>query len=179
MVRNWVGSHRFPGKLSNTTGIGNVTFTPNPGFSGVTTFTYKLGNLFNTNIETTTVTVIGDDLEPEEEFPHVFSTLKRLRSHSTTISHFNSEFSDWHCTQSWSAWVAISQPATRWEYGDLTANNVLTYTPKQHFHGDDEFVLRYCLPNGHCYSSKIRIEVWNGRFGALLIAPRTVFGQVT
>ncbi|MEZ4925350.1 MAG: Ig-like domain-containing protein [Saprospiraceae bacterium] len=160
MVRNWLVPTDFPGKLSNTTGIGNVTFTPNPGFSGVATFTYKLGNLFNTNIETATVTVIVDDLEPEEEFPHVFSTPEETAltlnyNFPFPIQNLAIDIAPNHGVLELQS--ANQQPGGNTQ--DLTANFVLTYIPKQHFHGDDEFVLRYCLPNGHCYSSKIRIEV--------------------
>ncbi|MBK8558243.1 MAG: hypothetical protein IPL65_22045 [Lewinellaceae bacterium] len=66
-VKGWVVPSNFPGTISGTTGGGNVTFTPNPGFSGVATFYYKIGNLFIPNLETGTVNIIVGNQEPSRE----------------------------------------------------------------------------------------------------------------
>jgi len=161
-VRNWTTPNNFPGTLSNTNGSGNVTFTPNSGFSGVVTFTYKIGNSSAPSLEMATVTVIVDNLAlPENLFPYKLSTPKE----TPMVLHYEIPYTDFDFT-------VLDEP----DHGDLeyfpgftthtingqsfSGNNLIIVTPEAAYTGYDNFTLLYCAPNGgECVATKIEMDV--------------------
>jgi hypothetical protein len=161
LVRHWSVPANFPGTISGNSGSGNVTFTPNNDFSGVATFSYKLGNSSATALETATVTVVVDDLGlPPIHFPYRMMTPKE----TPFVVHYEVPYQDFD-------FILVNMPL----HGDLelfpgittqvingqsvTGNNLVVYTPDAGFEGEDGFALAYCAPNGACSSTRVELDV--------------------
>lgn len=161
LVRHWTLPANFPGTLTNTNGTGNVTFTPNAGFTGVATFTYKIGNSSATALETATVTIVVDNLSlPEGSFPYVLNTPVE----TPLVLHYEIPYENF-------SFVIAQNPqhgavayypgfSTQTVNGQtVSGNNLVVYTPEEDYVGAEDFSLLYCAPNGECVFDKIILEV--------------------
>ncbi len=160
LVRSWSTPINFPGTLSNTNGAGSVTFTPNTGFLGIATFTYKIGNSSAPALEIATVMVVVDNLAPPTTFPYHLSTPKE----TPFVQRYEIPFSNFSFT-------IVQMP----KHGDMesfpgftvqningqavSGNNLVVYTPEADYTGPDDYALLYCAPNGTCSTVKINIDV--------------------
>ncbi|MCK6694862.1 MAG: Ig-like domain-containing protein [Thermoanaerobaculia bacterium] len=162
LVKSWVVPNNFPGSISGTTGNGNVTFTPNPNFTGVATFQYKIGNMFVPDLEIATVRVVVGNMNPSAGLFEMTTP----RSTPFVIEYdipFNG-FS-FHITDQPDHGTCAFYPG----YNTLTlngqtvsGNNLLVYTPDGNYVGSDEFEMDYCVTaNGQCQSVKITMDVVN------------------
>lgn len=162
LVKSWVVPPNFPGSISNTNGSGNVTFTPNPGFSGVATFSYKIGNMFVPDLEIATVEVVVGNLPPSKASFELATPKESPMVINYAIPFTGFDFD------------VIDQP----DHGDLdfypgfttqTINgqpvsgyNLLIYSPDTGFTGSDQFEVNYCVAsNGQCQPAKITVDVIN------------------
>jgi Bacterial Ig domain len=159
-VRGWIVPPNFPGTISGTTGLGNVTFTPNANFTGVATFYYKLGNIFSNEIEVGTVNVVVSNLNPSLD-------LFELTTPVATPLVVNYDFPLHNYT-----WTVVDAPdngsiqyfpgnTTQTINGQsVTGKNLLVYEPNANFQGVDEMEIRYCVTgNGQCKSLKVAVNV--------------------
>lgn len=160
LVRSWSTPSNFPGTLTNTNGAGSVTFTPNAGFAGVATFTYKIGNSSAPALETATVEVVVDNLEPPIVFPYRFSTPKEtpfVQRYPIPFVNFTFtiiEVPD-HGTLEYFPGFSVQNINGQ----SVSGNNLVVYTPEADFTGADDYALLYCAPNGACSTVKINIDV--------------------
>jgi Bacterial Ig domain/Secretion system C-terminal sorting domain len=159
-VRGWIVPPNFPGTISGTTGLGNVTFTPNSNFSGVATFYYKLGNIFANEIEVGTVNVVVSNLNPSMDIFELTTPL-------ATPLVINYDFPPHNY-----AWTVVDAPdhgSVQYYPGNTTQNingqsvtgkNLLVYEPNANFQGVDEMEVRYCVTsNGQCKTFKVTVNV--------------------
>ena len=160
LVRSWVPPSNFPGTLTNTNGAGSVTFTPNAGFSGVAAFTYKIGNSSAPALETATVEVVVDNLNPPIVFPYRLSTPKEtpfVQRYAIPFINFSFTIIDppKHGTlQSFPGFTVQNINGQ-----SVSGNNLVVYTPEAGYTGADDYALMYCAPNGACSTVKINIDV--------------------
>ncbi|MCC6461756.1 MAG: cadherin-like domain-containing protein [Saprospiraceae bacterium] len=160
LVKGWVVPPNFPGTLSNTSGSGNVTFTPNPNFSGVATFYYKIGNMFVPDLELAPVNVlVGNqnpsagsfDLTTPKSTPLVINYRIPFTGFNFSVldppGHGTTAFYPGYTTQ-----TINGQP--------VSGYNLLIYTPNTNYTGVDEFEINYCVAaNGQCQAVKVVVSV--------------------
>ncbi len=160
LVRSWSTPTNFPGTLTNTNGAGSVTFTPNAGFTGVATFSYKIGNSSAPALETATVEVVVDNLAPPTVFPYRFSTPKE----TPFVQRYPIPFVNFSFTiiQAPKHGALESFPGFTVQNINgqtVSGNNLVVYTPEADYTGEDDYALLYCAPNGNCSTVKIYIDV--------------------
>lgn len=160
LVKSWVTPAGFPGTLSNTTGGGNVTFTPNSNFTGVATFNYRIGNQYIPNLEMATVNVVVGNLPP------VYPTFELTTPNSTPfvinyrIPFTGFEFSilDAPDHGSCSYFPGFSTHTINGQ--SVSGYNLMIYYPSTGYTGTDEFELNYCVTtNGQCQDVKIIMNI--------------------
>src|SRR5207253_2806149 len=129
------------GTSSNT-----VTYTPNPGFSGTDSFTYKAtdGQGVSSNIATVTITVSAPQNLPTADNLNIQTNAGDCKVISLT-SHYPSTLPD--VLKSSFLHVALPILATG------TSSNTVTYTPNPRFSGTDSFT--YKATDGQGVSSNI------------------------
>lgn len=158
LVRGWNIPNNLPGSVSNTTGTGNVTFTPANNFTGVATFYYRLGNPY-TDLEIGKVNVVVGNLAPTlgtyglatpAETPVVIN-------YKLPFIGFNFNITDQpdHGTcvfyPGYSTHTISGQP--------ISGYNLLIYMPELGA-TSDEFEVDYCIAaTGQCHSVKVAIEI--------------------
>ncbi|MEZ4917624.1 MAG: Ig-like domain-containing protein [Saprospiraceae bacterium] len=159
-VKSWLAPSNMPGSLSNTNNGGNVTFTPDPGFKGVATFFYRIGNAFVQNIETGTVHVVVNDLAPEEPIYRLTTPISTPLVLDYPVPYTDFDFSieedpvfgDVTYYPGTSTFSALGQ--------NVTGYNLVVYTPENGFTGVDSFQLEYCInPTGACITRTIVVTV--------------------
>lgn len=162
LVKSWVTPAGLPGSISNTNGIGNVTFTPNADFTGVATFYYRIGNAQVPNLEMAAVHVIVGNLNPK------FSTFELTTPKETPfVINYRIPFTGFDFTVldepdngSCAFYPGFSTQTINGQ--NVSGYNLLVYTPHAGFTGADEFELDYCVTaNGQCQSVKIVMNVVN------------------
>ena len=147
----------FTAPLNGTiasSGAGSLTYSPNPDFNGVDTFTYRITDgLVESDAATVTITIsavndapvaVDDELTTDEDMPLAFAGAILL-SNDTDVDGDNLAIS------------AFSQPAN----GQLVDNGfgVLTYTPDLHFNGDDSFTYDVTDGRGGGATATVQITV--------------------
>ncbi|MBL7775915.1 MAG: T9SS type A sorting domain-containing protein [Saprospiraceae bacterium] len=160
LVKSWVTPSNLKGTLSNTNGSGSVTFTPTPGYTGVTTFYYKIGNMFVPDLEMAAVQMIVGDLAPStptfqlttaEETPLVIN-------YKIPFNGFNFSVTDQPEHGSISFFPGFSTQTINGQ--TFSGHNLLIYTPDANFTGQDEFEINYCVnSNNDCYLTKIAVDI--------------------
>jgi Secretion system C-terminal sorting domain/Bacterial Ig domain len=158
-VRSWLAPPGLPGTLSATSPSGQVTFTPEPGFAGVATFQYRLGNDF-TDLEIGTVRVVVENLAPAAATYQLHTPVNTplVVNYEVPFNAFN--------------FVIKNQPtrgSLRYTPGFSTQQvggtavsgyNLLIYTPNSGYIGNDVFTIDYCIQsNGNCKSVQIKVSV--------------------
>ncbi len=160
LVKSWVTPNGLPGTISGTLGNGTVTFTPNPNFTGVATFYYRLGNSQVPNLEMATVNVIVGNLNP------AYSTFDFTTPEATPFvinyqipfTGFSFDVQDQpdHGTCAFYPGFTIQTVNGQ----SVSGHNLLIYTPVNGYTGTDEFEIRYCVTaNGQCQNVKVSMNV--------------------
>lgn len=160
LVKSWVIPANLKGAISNTNGLGNVTFTPQADFSGVTTFYYKIGNMFVPDLEMAAVDIVVGNMNPSA------ATFQLTTPRETPmVVNYKIPFSGFDFS-------VLDEP----DHGDIfyypgfstqTINgqsvsgyNLLVYNPDPNFTGIDEFEINYCVTsNNQCQPVKIAMSV--------------------
>src|SRR5437588_77886 len=150
------------GKLATGTTSNTVTYTPNPGFSGTDTFTYKAtdGQGVSSNIATVTITVSAVQNNPPTADNKAVSTNAGTPVQITLTGHDPLPLPDVL------KFSVVANPT----HGNLssTTSNTVTYTPNPGFSGTDTFT--YKATDGRGVSSNIAtvtIIVSNATLGNL------------
>src|SRR5439155_230689 len=150
------------GKLATGTTSNTVTYTPNPGFSGTDTFTYKAtdGQGVSSNIATVTITVSAVQNNPPTADNKAVSTNAGTPVQITLTGHDPLPLPDVL------KFSVVANPT----HGNLssTTSNTVTYTPNPGFSGTDTFT--YKATDGQGVSSNIAtvtIIVSNATLGNL------------
>ncbi len=161
-VRSWVAPSSLPGTLSGNGPDGSVTFTPRAGFSGVATFSYRIGNNEVPDLEMATVTIVVGNLAPAAA-TYTLTTpagTPLVVNYEIPITGFtfsltaNPRFGKCEILPGFSNEVINGQL--------ISGYNLLLYTPAAGFTGVDTFDLEYCVPaNGDCQPVKIAVQVEN------------------
>src|SRR5947209_1038558 len=135
------------GKLATGTTSNTVTYTPNPGFSGTDTFTYKAtdGQGVSSNIATVTITVSAVQNNPPTADNKAVSTNAGTPVQITLTGHDPLPLPDVL------KFSVVANPT----HGNLssTTSNTVTYTPNPGFSGTDTFT--YKATDGQGVSSNI------------------------
>jgi hypothetical protein len=159
-VRNWVSPPAQQGTISNTNTGGNVTFTPAPGFSGVATFGYVLGNFYVPNIETGTVQVLVGNQDPITRTYQLSTPVAKPLAIRYAVPFANYNFTVTRSARQGTVVYYPGQTTQTIDGQSVTGYNMLIYTPNNGFTGLDSFTVMYCItPNGNCTSTKIRVAV--------------------
>src|SRR5712692_823 len=123
------------GKLATGTTPNTVTYTPNPGFSGADTFTYKTtdGQGVSSNIATVTITVNAVQNNPPTADNKTLSTIAGT---AVTITLTGTDPIPGDTLK----FSVVANPA----HGTLTnpTSNSVTYTPNTGFSGTDSFTYK-------------------------------------
>src|SRR6266702_4420844 len=150
------------GKLATGTTSNTVTYTPNPGFSGTDTFTYKAtdGQGVSSNIATVTITVSAVQNNPPTADNKAVSTNAGTPVQITLTGHDPLPLPDVL------KFSVVANPT----HGNLssTTSNTVTYTSNPGFSGTDTFT--YKATDGQGVSSNIAtvtIIVSNATLGNL------------
>lgn len=160
LVKSWVTPAGFPGTLSNTLGNGNVTFTPTPGFSGVATFFYRIGNSQIANLEMASVHVIVGDLNPAAATFDLTTPAETPFVINYQIPFIGFDFSILDAPDNGYCSFFPGFSTQNINGQSVSGYNLLLYTPENGFVGTDEFEISYCVTaNGHCKSVKVVMNV--------------------
>jgi len=161
-VKSWTAPATSVGTLNGTTPAGKVTFTPNPSFSGVATFSYKIGNNFVPDLEIATVNVVVGNLPPAQAVYNI-STPKEtpfVVNHRIPFNGF--QFTLTTAPGHGTCTIYPGYTTQTFNGQSVSGYNLVVYTPEAGFTGSDEFKLNYCIPaNGQCQSVTLRMEVVN------------------
>lgn len=161
-VKSWTTPSASAGTLSGTDAAGNVTFTPNASFSGVATFSYKIGNTFVPDLELATVNVVVGNLPPTQAV-YDMATPKEtpfVINHRVPFSgfQFNLTAPPAHGTCT----IYPGYTTQTFNGQSVSGFNLVVYTPATGFTGSDEFKLDYCIAaSGQCQSVTVRMETVN------------------
>ncbi|TNE49441.1 MAG: T9SS type A sorting domain-containing protein, partial [Bacteroidetes bacterium] len=160
LVKSWVTPANLPGNISNTNGIGNVTFTPDTGFTGVATFYYKIGNMFVPDLEIAPVEVVVGNLPPAlatytlttpQETPMVIN-------YQIPFTGFDFVITDAPDDGDLTYYPGFSTHTLNGQ--TISGYNLLIYTPDNNFVGTDQFEIDYCVQaNGQCRETKVSVDV--------------------
>ncbi len=160
LVKSWIVPSGFPGTLTNKTAGGNVTFTPTPGFTGMATFSYKIGNQFVPNIEIATVNILVSNLPPHAA-TYEMTTPKAtpfVVNYDLPFTAFN--FSVLDAPDHGTCTFYPGYSSQNINGFPVAGTNLLIYQPVAGFIGVDEFEINYCVStNGQCQSVKLVMNV--------------------
>jgi Bacterial Ig domain/Secretion system C-terminal sorting domain/Dockerin type I domain len=161
-VRSWSAPSGLPGTLSGTAPDGSVTFTPRQGFSGIATFSYRIGNDQVPDLEMATVTVVVGNLSPAAAAYELTTPIATPLVINYKIPFLGFDFS---LAEKPKFGQCQIEPgfSTRIINGQIVSgHNLLIYTPSAAFYGVDTFKVDYCIPaNGDCQSITIAVNVAN------------------
>lgn len=161
-VKSWTAPAATAGTLSGTNSAGNVTFTPNPNFSGVASFSYKIGNNFVPDLEIATVNVVVGNLPPVQGVYNM-TTAKGtpfVINHRIPFSGF--EFNLTEAPTHGTCTIYPGYTTQTLNGQSVSGYNLVIYTPAAGFTGSDEFKLNYCITaSGQCKSVTVRMETVN------------------
>ncbi|MFK7809460.1 MAG: Ig-like domain-containing protein [Saprospiraceae bacterium] len=161
----YVQSNTDPVNGTVTRSLGNITYTPNPGFEGAESFEYTVCLLGTPSCETATVYVTTSNYNPgNAEF-----TLQTAKNTPLVID-YNPEIEDWQFTGPGIIDGESDEGGTlEFFYGnsthtingqDVEGYNLLIYTPpSDEFDLTDEFEIWYCAPGGDCQTVKIYVDL--------------------
>jgi hypothetical protein len=159
-VKSWIPPAPQRGTISNTAPDGSVTFTPAAGFTGVATFTYKLGNQFVPDLETGTVHVIVSNLPPRQA-NFDLTTLKNtplVIDYAVPYTAFNFNIVDAPEHGTCNFYPGYSSQVINGQ--TISGENLLIYMPQPGYTGTDEWAAEYCL-NGQCQAVGAVMHVVN------------------
>lgn len=162
-VKSWIAPPAAQGTLSGMSGNGTVTFTPNPNFTGVATFSYKIGNLFVPDLETAQVNVVVSNLNPAQGTYNLTTPRQTplVINYAIPFIGFDFAITDAPDEGTCSFYPGFSTHTINGQ--TVSGYNLLIYTPDNGFSGTDEFEVDYCVSsNGQCKSVKIVVDVLNG-----------------
>ncbi|MBK8967424.1 MAG: T9SS type A sorting domain-containing protein [Lewinellaceae bacterium] len=162
LVKSWVVPSNFPGTISNTNGSGNVTFTPNPGFSGVATFSYKIGNMFVPDLEIAPVEVVVGNLAPSKPAFELTTPTETpmVINYAIPFTGFDFDVIDQPDHGNLDFFPGFSSQTINGQ--SVSGYNLLVYTPDNGYAGLDQFEINYCVAsNGQCQPTKITVSVIN------------------
>ena len=158
-VKSWTTPASAAGTLSGTNAAGNVTFTPNPTFGGVATFSYKIGNNFVPDLEIATVQVVVGNLPPTQAV-YDMATPKEtpfVINHRIPFSGF--EFTLTEAPAHGTCTIYPGYTTQTLNGQSVSGYNLVVYTPQAGFTGSDEFKLNYCITaSGQCQIVTVRME---------------------
>ena len=133
---------------------GEVTYTPNDGFSGTDTFAYEICEAGGTNCDTATVTItVAPEANDDTEVtPAGIPTVVDVVSNdSSSLDPTTVNTSCSTCTTPTNGTISID-PVT----GEVT------YTPDDEFMGTDTFTYEICEPGPvNCVTATVTVEVVN------------------
>ncbi len=159
-VTGWTPPIASQGTISGTNSNGTVTFTPAANFKGVATFRYRIGSLWNNNVETATAHVVVGDLAPTQ------STYGLSTPQATPlVINYQLPFIgfDFAVIQAPSHGTTAFYPGqSSFSFGNqtITGNNLLVYTPSGNYTGPDEMVINYCISGTNsCHTVKVEISI--------------------
>ena len=136
---------------------GSCTYTPDPGFIGVDTFTYQVCDT-NGACDTAVVTITVDPPPPPANVPPVAADDNANTTEETPIPiNVVANDSDPDGVLDPSTVTVTVQPAD----GVVNCNNagVCTYTPDVGFNGTDTFTYLVCDDDGACDTAVVTIDV--------------------
>jgi hypothetical protein len=130
---------------------GRLVFTPDPEWSGTTTFTYVVCDA-DGRCDDATVTVTVD---PADDTPVANDDAIVIRDGKPVVIPVVDNDDD-----------ADGDPLTvdivdQPEHGTVTVNDdgTITYTPDEGYDGDDTFTYEICDPSGNCSEATVTVEV--------------------
>lgn len=160
LVKSWVTPANFPGTISNTNGIGNVTFTPNADFTGVATFFYRIGNSNIPNLEMASVNVIVGNMNPAAASYNLTTPRETPFVINYQIPFIGFDFSVTDAPDNGYCSFFPGYTTQTINGQSISGYNLLVYTPDNDFIGTDEFEVNYCVAaNGQCRNVKIVMNV--------------------
>ncbi len=160
LVKGWVIPPNLPGTVSNTNGIGNVTFTPNPNFTGVATFYYKIGNMFVPDLEMAAVNVVVGNMNPSAGAFDLTTPKSTPLVVNYQIPFTGFGFTVIDPPDHGTCSVYPGPSSFTFNGQTVTGNNLLVYTPNTNYVGLDEFEINYCITaSGQCQNVKITMTV--------------------
>ena len=159
LVKSWVTPANLPGAISNTNGIGNVTFTPNADFSGVATFQYRIGNNMVPNLETASANVIVGNMNPSAATYNLTTPRETPFVINYQIPFIGFDFSVVDAPENGYCSFFPGFTTQTINGQSISGYNLLVYTPNPDFIGTDEFEVNYCVAaNGQCKNVKIIMD---------------------
>lgn len=160
LVKSWVTPANLPGVISNTNGIGNVTFTPNADFTGVATFSYRIGNSDIPNLEMASVNVIVGNMNPAAASYNLTTPRESPFVINYQIPFIGFDFSVTDAPDNGYCSFFPGFTTQNINGQSISGFNLLVYTPNADFIGTDEFEVNYCVAaNGMCRNVKITMNV--------------------
>jgi len=158
-VKSWTSPSASAGTISGTNAAGNVTFTPNPAFNGVASFSYKIGNAFVPDLEVTTVNVLVGNLSPSQSVFEMNTPVGTpfVVNYQIPIGSFNFTLTDTPDHGTCTIYPGYTTQVIQGE--SISGNNLIVYTPNTGFTGTDDFKVNYCVTaNGQCETVKIQVN---------------------
>ncbi len=159
-VSSWVPPAASVGTISNASNNGTVTFTPNPNFSGIATFRYRVGNQFVPDLEMATVQVYVSNQNPAEPVFDLTTPVGTpyVLNYRIPIKGFT--FSVLNGPEHGTCQVFPGYTTQNINGQSISGESLVVYTPNNNYEGADEITLRYCVnANGQCDTVKMRLQV--------------------
>jgi hypothetical protein len=159
-VTGWTPPAPNQGIISGATGLGQVTFTPSPNFKGVATFKYRIGSLYNNNVETATAYVVVGDMNPTQSTYVLTTPMETPLVINYQLPFIGYDFSviqaPLHGTPGFYPGTSTFTSGNQ----SVTGNNLLVFTPDAGYSGPDEMIINYCISGtANCYTVKIELNV--------------------
>jgi hypothetical protein len=139
---------------------GQFIFTPAANFSGVATFKYKVGNAWQSVVETGTVFVMVGNMNPSAATFHLTTPVDVPMVINYQIPFIGFDFA---ITQSPTQGNVVIYPGFQTitvNNQSVSGNNLLVYTPTGGYSGVDEFEINYCVgATGQCANVKLDVDI--------------------
>lgn len=160
MVKGWVIPPDLPGTVTPSSPNGTVTFTPNPNFSGVATFYYKIGNLFVSDLEMAAVNVVVGNLPPSAATFELTTPANTPLVINYQIPFIGFDFAITDAPDDGSCVFYPGFNTLTINGQTISGNNLLVYTPANDFVGTDQMEINYCVTaTGQCQLVKVTTNV--------------------
>jgi hypothetical protein len=159
-VTGWVAPLASQGTIGGTNSNGTVTFTPSANFKGVATFRYRIGSLWNNNVETATAHVVVGDLAPTQSTYVLATPAETPLVINYQLPFIGYDFAVIQAPVNGTTAFYPGQSSFSFGTQSVTGNNLLVYTPSAGYTGPDEMVVNYCITGTNsCHTVKVEINV--------------------
>lgn len=160
-ITGWIAPNANQGIIEPNPAIpGEVKFTPANNFSGVATFKYKVGNMWQNVVETGTVSVMVGNMNPSAATFHLTTPTDVPLVINYQIPFIGFDFAIQDSPNNGDVTIHQGFQTLTINGQTVSGTNLLVYNPDNGYSGMDEFEISYCVTStGQCATVKVVVDI--------------------